>query len=112
MVDAWQAGCDVVYGVRADRDSDSFFKRSSARGYYGLLRAAGAEVVSDHADFRLLSRRALDSLRDFREVNLFLRGLVPLLGYPSTCVYYRRGERAGGVSKYPMGKCCCWPSRV
>jgi glycosyltransferase involved in cell wall biosynthesis len=104
MVDAWQAGCDVVYGVRADRDSDSFFKRSSARGYYGLLRAAGVEVVADHADFRLLSRRALDSLRDFREVNLFLRGLVPLLGYPSTCVYYRRGERAAGVSKYPMGK--------
>jgi glycosyltransferase involved in cell wall biosynthesis len=104
MVDAWQAGCDVVYGVRAERDSDSFFKRSSARGYYGLLRAAGVEVVADHADFRLLSRRALDSLRDFREVNLFLRGLVPLLGYPSTCVYYRRGERAAGVSKYPMGK--------
>lgn len=102
MVDAHRQGHDIVYGVRDDRRSDSFGKRASALGYYRLLQWLGVRVVPDHADYRLLSRRAVEALRGFREVNLFLRGLVPLLGFRSTRVYYQRQERYAGESKYPL----------
>jgi polyisoprenyl-phosphate glycosyltransferase len=102
MVEAYRAGFDVVYGVRRRRDLDSLFKRSTARGFYRMLNALGVRVVHDHADYRLLSRRALEHLKSFREVNLFLRGIIPLLGFRSTEVYYDRGERHAGVSKYPL----------
>ena len=104
MVDAYRDGCDIVYGVRASRKQDSVFKRATAQGYYRLLRALGADVVYNHADYRLMSRRALDALAEYKEVNLFLRGLVPLVGYPSTVVYYERGRRFAGKSKYPLRK--------
>ena len=104
MVDAYRDGCDIVYGVRASRKQDSAFKRATAQGYYRLLRALGADVVYNHADYRLMSRRALDALAEYKEVNLFLRGLVPLVGYPSTVVYYERGRRFAGKSKYPLRK--------
>ena len=102
MLEQHRLGADIVLGVRARRDSDSWFKRSSARGYYALLRKLGVDVVPDHADFRLMSRRALDALRDFREVNLFLRGIVPLLGFRTALVHYDRAPRAAGESKYPL----------
>ena len=104
MLAAFQNGNDIVYGVRASRKQDSAFKRASAQGYYRLLRALGADVVYNHADYRLMSRRALDALAEYKEVNLFLRGLVPLVGYPSTVVYYERGKRFAGESKYPLRK--------
>ena len=104
MLAAFRDGNDIVYGVRASRKQDSAFKRASAQGYYRLLRALGADVVYNHADYRLMSRRALDALAEYKEVNLFLRGLVPLVGYPSTVVYYERGKRFAGESKYPLGK--------
>ncbi len=104
MVDGYREGFEVVYGVRNNRDSDSLFKRLTAEGYYRLLRAMGVEAVANHADYRLLSRRALEALREYREINLFLRGIVPLLGFKSTCVYYARGERFAGNSKYPVHK--------
>ena len=104
MLAAFQSGNDIVYGVRASRKQDSAFKRASAQGYYRLLRALGADVVYNHADYRLMSRRALDALAEYKEVNLFLRGLVPLVGYPSTVVYYERGKRFAGESKYPLRK--------
>jgi glycosyltransferase involved in cell wall biosynthesis len=97
-------GMHVVYGVRDDRSSDGFFKRASALGFYRMIRALGVESVHNHADFRLLSRRAVDALKDFREVNLFLRGIVPLIGFKSSMVYYARTERIAGVSKYPLRK--------
>ena len=102
MLAAFRDGNDIVYGVRASRKQDSAFKRVSAQGYYRLLRALGADVVYNHADYRLMSRRALDALAEYKEVNLFLRGLVPLVGYPSTVVYYERGKRFAGESKYPL----------
>ena len=104
MLTAFQNGNDIVYGVRASRKQDSAFKRATAQGYYRLLRALGADVVYSHADYRLMSRRALDALAEYKEVNLFLRGLVPLVGYPSTVVYYERGKRFAGESKYPLRK--------
>ena len=104
MLAAFRDGNDIVYGVRAGRKQDSAFKRASAQGYYRLLRALGADVVYNHADYRLMSRRALDALAEYKEVNLFLRGLVPLVGYPSTVVYYERGKRFAGESKYPLRK--------
>jgi glycosyltransferase involved in cell wall biosynthesis len=104
MVDAHIAGADIVYGVRKRRDSDTFFKRSTARFFYALMRALGAESISDHADFRLMSRRAVESLKQFQEVNLFLRGVVPLIGYRTAVVLYDRGERFAGESKYPLRK--------
>ena len=104
MIDEYLCGCDIVYGVRADRSSDSFFKRSTAHGFYRLLAAMGAEVVYDHADYRLISSRALDALAQFGEVNLFLRGMVPLVGFKSACVSYSRAERLAGESHYPLGK--------
>jgi glycosyltransferase involved in cell wall biosynthesis len=104
MIEAHLAGADVVYGVRRRRDVDTRFKRWSAHGYYALLRRFGVDVVPDHADFRLLSRRALEGLRDFREVNLFLRGIIPLLGFRTATVAYDRLPRLAGESKYPLHK--------
>lgn len=100
----FEEGCDVVYGVRNKRDTDSFFKRSTARGFYKVMKILGVDVVYDHADYRLMSRRALDALREYREANLFLRGIVPLIGYRSDYVYYDRHERFAGESKYPLKK--------
>lgn len=104
MVDQYHAGCDIVYGVRSSRKKDSFFKRFTAEGFYRVMDALGAETVFNHADYRLLSRRALEGLAEFREVNLFLRGIVPMIGYPSAVVEYERGERFAGESKYPLKK--------
>lgn len=104
MIRKFIGGCDVIYGVREDRTSDSFMKRWTAESYYRLLNRLGVKVVFNHADYRLLSRRALASLRDFKEVNLFLRGIVPLLGYRSAIVPYARRERFAGESKYPLSK--------
>jgi len=97
-------GAHVVYGVRDNRASDGVFKRASAQGFYRVIRALGVESVYNHADFRLLSRRAVEALKDFGEVNLFLRGIVPLIGFKSSVVYYARTERVAGVSKYPLHK--------
>ena len=104
MIDEYLAGCDVVYGVRSKRDTDTWFKRTTAEGFYKVMRALGAETVFNHADYRLLSRRALEGLAQFTEVNLFLRGLVPLVGYRSSSVYYERSERIAGESHYPLKK--------
>jgi len=97
-------GCDVVYGVRDDRAKDTVFKRLSAQAFYRLLKIFGVNIVYNHADYRLMSKRALEGLASFREVNLFLRGIVPLIGYKSGVVKYARGERFAGESKYPLGK--------
>lgn len=104
MVAEYLGGCDVVYGVRSSRETDSFFKRTTAQGFYKLLSKMGAEVVYNHADYRLLSARVLRELANFKEVNLFLRGMVPLVGFKSTCVEYARAERLAGESKYPLKK--------
>ena len=104
MVDAYLEGSDVVYGVRASRETDSWFKRTTAQGFYKLMGALGAEVVYNHADYRLLSRRVLEALEGYREVNLFLRGLIPLVGFRSATVEYDRRERLAGESHYPLGK--------
>lgn len=104
MLAEYEAGCDVVYGVRASRQADGWFKRTSARAFYGFLRLMGADSVYNHADYRLLSRRALEGLAQFGEVNLFLRGMVPLVGYRSSSVYYERTERLAGESHYPFHK--------
>lgn len=104
MIDAYKEGNDVVYGVRSSREKDTFFKRNTAQTFYRLMKLLGAEIVYDHADYRLLSKRAAESLLSFDEVNLFLRGIVPLVGYKSTTVAYERGERYAGESKYPLGK--------
>ena len=104
MLTAFQNGNDIVYGVRASRKQDSAFKRATAQGYYRLLRALGADVVYNHADYRLMSRRALDALAEYKEVNLFLRGLAPLVGFQSDVVTYDRSERFAGESKYPFKK--------
>jgi glycosyltransferase involved in cell wall biosynthesis len=104
MIDAHATGAEVVYGVRGRRSSDTPFKRHSAGLYYRLLAMLGVGVVRDHADFRLLSRRALEALKQYSEVNLFIRGIVPLLGFRSTTVYYERTARLAGQSKYPLRK--------
>ena len=104
MVRAYLGGCDIVYGVRCDRESDSFFKRTTAQGFYKFLSAMGADIVYNHADYRLISARALRELAKFEEVNLFLRGMVPLVGFKSTSVEYKRTERLAGKSKYPLRK--------
>lgn len=104
MVREWQAGADVVYGVRRERTTDTFFKRNTAQAFYKLMNAMGGDVVYNHADFRLMSRRALVALMSYPERNLFLRGMVSALGYPSARVYYDRKERFAGESKYPLGK--------
>lgn len=104
MLRSYNEGFDVVYGVRSSRKQDSLLKRTTAQGFYRLMRAMGVETVYNHADFRLMSARALAGLSEFREVNLFLRGLVPLVGYRSTTVRYERGRRTAGKTKYPFPK--------
>ncbi len=104
MVEKYHEGCDIVYGVRSARDKDTAFKRGTAQSFYKLINAMGGEVVYDHADYRLMSRRALDALAEYGEVNLFLRGIVPMLGYKTGVVTYERGERFAGESKYPLKK--------
>ena len=104
MVDRYLEGYDVVYGVRSSRETDTFFKRFTAQSFYKLLSAMGAEVVYNHADYRLISSRVLKEFADFKEVNLFLRGLVPLVGFKSTSVPYARAERLAGESHYPLKK--------
>ena len=104
MVDKYHEGCDIVYGVRSDRKTDSFFKRTSAQAFYKLMASMGVKTVYNHADFRLMSRRAVEQFSHYEETNLFIRGIVPTLGYKTDCVYYQRLERAAGVSKYPLSK--------
>lgn len=104
MVDAYLQGAEVVYGVRSKRDTDTFFKRFTAESFYKLLNAMGAEVVFNHADYRLISSRVLEEFSKYQEVNLFLRGLIPLVGFKSTSVYYERHERLAGESHYPLKK--------
>lgn len=104
MVKAYENGAEIVYGVRGSRETDTFFKRFTAETFYRLLRWMGVEVVFNHADYRLLSSRVLEELSRFKEVNLFLRGMIPLVGFNSTCVSYERKERLAGESHYPLGK--------
>lgn len=104
MVECYLSGSDVVYGVRSNRDTDTFFKRFSAEAFYRLLSWMGVECVFNHADYRLISSRALQALSEFKEVNIFLRGMVPLVGFNSTSVYYKREERKAGESHYPLRK--------
>ena len=104
MVEKFEDGCDVVYGVRSKRETDTFFKRFTAEAYYKVLDKMGAKIIFNHADFRLMSARALESFSEFKEVNLFLRGLVPMVGYKSDIVTYERSERLLGESKYPLKK--------
>ncbi len=104
MVDKFNQGIDVVYGVRSSRKKDTFFKKFTAEGFYKIMNWMGVEIVFNHADFRLMSRRVLDQMMEYKEVNLFLRGMVPLIGYPSDTVYYERNERFAGESKYPLKK--------
>ena len=104
MVEKFKEGNDIVYGVRSSRETDTFFKRTTAQGFYKVMDHLGVKTVYNHADFRLMSRRALEGLSEYREVNLFLRGIVPLIGYKSDVVYYERAERFAGESKYPLKK--------
>ena len=104
MVDAYHEGYEVVYGVRSKRDTDTFFKRFTAEGFYKVMKALGVDIVFNHADYRLMSRRAVEGLAQFTEVNLFLRGIVPQIGYKWTTVTYERAERFAGESKYPLKK--------
>ncbi len=104
MLKKYQKGIDIVYGVRNSRKKDTFFKKATAEGFYKLMKFLGADTVFNHADYRLMSKRAVEGLAEFKEVNLFLRGVIPLIGYPSDFVYYERGERFAGRSKYPLGK--------
>ena len=104
MVDAYLDGCEIVYGVRSKRDTDTFFKRFTAEGFYKLMNWMGAEVVFNHADYRLISSRVLQEFANFKEVNIFLRGMIPLVGFKSTSVYYERAERIAGESHYPLKK--------
>ena len=104
MINEYHNGCEIVYGVRSKRDTDTFFKRVTAEGFYKLLNTMGAEVVYNHADYRLVSRKVLEAFSEFKEVNLFLRGMFPLVGFKSTSVYYERQERMAGKSHYPLRK--------
>lgn len=104
MVDKYLDGTDIVYGVRSSRQKDTLFKKATAEGFYKLMNGMGANTVFNHADYRLMSRRALEGLAQYGEVNLFLRGIVPMIGYSTDVVYYERGERFAGESKYPLGK--------
>ena len=104
MVDAYHDGSEVVYGVRSKRDTDTFFKRFTAESFYKLLNKMGVEVVYNHADYRLISSRVLKEFANFKEVNLFLRGMIPLVGFKSSSVYYERHERIAGESHYPLSK--------
>lgn len=104
MVDRYHEGCEIVYGVRSNRDTDTFFKRFTAQTFYKLLNKLGGEIVYNHADYRLVSARVLKEFANFKEVNLFLRGMIPLVGFKSTSVYYERHERIAGESHYPLSK--------
>ena len=104
MVDAYLDGCEIVYGVRSRRDTDTFFKRFTAAGFYKVMNWMGAEVVFNHADYRLVSSRVLQEFANYKEVNIFLRGMFPLVGFKSTSVYYERHERIAGESHYPLSK--------
>lgn len=104
MIDKYHEGCDIVYGVRKERQTDTFFKRTTALGFYKLMELMGVKTVCNHADFRLMSKRAVEQLSLYKETNLFLRGIVPLIGYKTSCVYYNRLERIAGESKYPLRK--------
>lgn len=104
MIDKFYEGCDIVYGVRSSREKDTFFKKFTAEGFYRVMNFLGAETVFNHADYRLMSKCALEGLAQFREVNLFLRGIVPMIGYQTGIVEYERGERFAGESKYPLKK--------
>ncbi len=104
MLKKYEEGCDVVYGVRSKRETDTFFKRFTAEAFYKILNKMGAKVIFNHADFRLMSRRALDAFSQYKETNIFLRGMVPLVGYKSDIVTYERFERLAGESKYPLKK--------
>lgn len=104
MVDKYLEGKDIVYGVRNNRDTDSFFKRTTALGFYKLMKLMGVKSIYNHADFRLMSKRAVEQLGKYAERNIFLRGMVPLIGYETDCVYYKRAERFAGESKYPLKK--------
>lgn len=104
MVEKYENGCDVVYGVRSKRETDSFFKRFTAESFYKILDRMGAKVIFNHADFRLMSKRALNAFSLYKETNIFLRGMVPLIGYKSDIVTYERSERLAGESKYPLKK--------
>lgn len=104
MVDAYLDGCEVVYGVRSSRETDSFFKRFSAECFYKVLQKLGGEIIYNHADYRLVSARALEALSSFEEVNIFLRGMIPMVGFKSTSVFYERHERIAGESHYPLRK--------
>jgi len=104
MLEKYAAGSDIVYGVRSKREKDGFFKRGSALAFYRLMRSMGIEIIGDHADYRLMSKRALEGLARFKEVNLFLRGIVPMIGYSTNVVYYERASRFAGETKYPLKK--------
>jgi len=104
MLTEYEKGCDIVYGVRSKRETDTFFKRTTAEGFYKVMKFLGADVVFNHADYRLMSKKALEGLAEFGEVNLFLRGLVPLVGYRYSSVYYERADRIAGESHYPLKK--------
>ena len=104
FVEAYHKGAQIVYGVRSARDTDTAFKRSTAMGFYGLMKKMGVDIVSNHADYRLISTRVLESFADYREVNIFLRGMVPLVGFPHDVVTYERHERLAGESHYPLSK--------
>ncbi len=104
MIEKYRNGIDIVYGVRSSRAKDTFFKKASAETFYKVMKFLGADTVFNHADYRLMSKRAIEGLAEFKEVNLFLRGIIPMIGYPSDFVYYERGERFAGESKYPLKK--------
>ena len=104
MIDKFHAGNDIVYGVRKERKTDTFFKRTTAQGFYKVMEMMGVKTIYNHADFRLMSRRAVEQFSQYKETNLFLRGMMPLIGYQTDCVYYDRKERVAGESKYPLKK--------
>lgn len=104
MLEKYYDGCEIVYGVRNSRQTDTFFKKATAESYYKAMKTLGADVVFNHADYRLMSRKAIDSLSEFKEVNMFLRGIIPMIGFKSDVVYYARKERMAGESKYPFKK--------
>lgn len=104
MVEKFNHGIDVVYGVRSSRKTDTFFKKFTAEGFYKIMKWMGVDIVFNHADYRLMSKRVLKQMENYKEVNLFLRGMVPLIGYPAENVYYERHERFAGESKYPLKK--------
>ena len=104
MLEKYYDGCEIVYGVRSSRKKDSFFKKTTAEGFYKFMEIMGVDVIYNHADYRLTSKKVLDNFSDYKEVNLFLRGIFPLIGYKNDIVYYERNERFAGESKYPLKK--------